>query len=84
MYENYKNESIDHKDEHFSTEENSSYLGLKEIVDNFEREILRKALLKFNGNCSACARYLKITLRVFNYRVKALSLDPKNFKKSSK
>ena len=53
---------------------------LRQMVDTYEREIIIDALKKHRGNAAAAARYLQATQRILNYRIKNLSISPKNYK----
>jgi len=53
---------------------------LKQMIEAYEREILIDALKKHRGNAAAVARYLQATQRIINYRIKALGINPKNYK----
>ncbi len=55
-------------------------LSLKELVGNYERELLIEALKKTRGNRSKAARSLRTTERIFNYKVSVYGLDPKTLK----
>jgi Nif-specific regulatory protein len=54
--------------------------SLKDMVDNYEREVIIDALKKFRGNASACARHLNTTQRIMNYRIKQLGVNAKDYR----
>jgi len=54
--------------------------SLKDMVANYEREVIIDALKKFRGNASAAARHLNTTQRIINYRIKKLGIAPGNYK----
>lgn len=54
--------------------------SLKSMMDAYEREIIIDALKKQRGNAAACARHLRTTPRIINYKIKHLRIDPKKYK----
>jgi Nif-specific regulatory protein len=52
----------------------SHWLSLSEMVENYERKILERALEKTDGNISAAARELCSTPRIISYKVKQYNL----------
>lgn len=53
-------------------------------VRSFERELLSEALKNCRGNASAAARYLGISQRIMNYKIKNLAIDASLYKKLAK
>jgi Nif-specific regulatory protein len=53
--------------------------SLKEIVDNYERDIIVDALKSARGNMAAAARALETTQRIFGYKVHKYSINPKQY-----
>jgi Nif-specific regulatory protein len=51
------------------------------LIDAFEREALEDALRRARGNRARAARLLSTTERIFNYRVRKLGIDWRQFKK---
>jgi DNA-binding NtrC family response regulator len=49
-------------------------IGLEEV----ERELIKRALARFQGNVSRAARYLKVSRQTLIYRIKKHRLGPKN------
>ncbi len=54
--------------------------NLKDLVENYEREIIIDALKRNRGNASAAARDLQTTQRIMNYKIKNLSIKPSDYK----
>ncbi len=50
---------------------------LKELVDNYERDIIRDTLKSTRGNMAAAARNLGATQRIMGYKVKKYNIEPK-------
>ncbi len=50
------------------------------MVASFERELIVEALKNNKGNVAAARRALKTTTRIIHYKIKQLSIDPKNYK----
>ncbi|MDA0323974.1 MAG: sigma 54-interacting transcriptional regulator [Verrucomicrobia bacterium] len=57
--------------------------SLKALADSYEREIIVDGLKKFGGNAAACARHLKATKRILNYKIKNLGIDPSRYRVDS-
>ncbi len=57
--------------------------SLEGLLGAYEREILVDALKTHRGNCSAAARALQATPRIFNYRVKRHHIDIDSFRVGS-
>jgi Nif-specific regulatory protein len=57
--------------------------SLRTLVDAYEREVLIDALKKHRGIAAAAARELKATQRIFNYRIKQLGIEPRNYRHAS-
>lgn len=55
-------------------------LGLKDLVSNYEKELIIENLKRTRGNCSKAAKLLKTTERIFNYKVKQFDLDPRKYR----
>lgn len=53
---------------------------LETLVNSYEREIIVDSLKAHRGNCAAAARSLRTTQRKLNYRIRRLSIIPKDFK----
>ena len=53
-------------------------------VRSFERELISEALKNCRGNASAAARYLGISQRIMNYKMKNLAIDSSLYKKLAK
>ena len=54
--------------------------SLTESVAAFERDLLQDALKTTRGNRAHAARLLDTTERIFNYKVRRYTIDPKRFK----
>jgi Nif-specific regulatory protein len=54
--------------------------SLEESVAAFERDLLQDALKTTRGNRAQAARLLDTTERIFNYKVRRYSIDPRRFK----
>ena len=54
--------------------------SLAAAVDNFERELIIDSLKKSRGNQTQAARMLGTTLRIFNYKIAGLRINPRQFK----
>lgn len=54
--------------------------SLKTMVDSYEREILVDTLKKFRGNVAAAARFLRTTPRIIHYRIRRLTIHPKDYR----
>jgi Nif-specific regulatory protein len=54
--------------------------SLKDLIESFEREVIIDALKKSRGNAAAAARHLRTTERIINYRIKKLSIDPRQYR----
>jgi transcriptional regulator with GAF, ATPase, and Fis domain len=65
---------------HVASTESGSVVSLQTLVDAFEREALEDALQRTRGNRARAARLLMTTERIFNYRVRRLGIDWKQFK----
>ncbi len=50
-------------------------LSLSEMIENYEKAILKAVLDKTNGNIAAAARELQSTSRIVSYKVKQYDLD---------
>ena len=57
--------------------------NLKDMVDNYEREVIIDALKRNRGNASATARDLQTTQRIMNYKIRNLSIVPADYKPRS-
>lgn len=55
--------------------------SLQALTDAFEREALEDALRRARGNRARAARLLSTTERIFNYKVRKLGIDWRQFKK---
>ena len=55
-------------------------VSLVESVEAFEKDLLLDALKTTRGNCARAAKLLGTTERIFNYKVRRYSIDPKRFK----
>jgi Nif-specific regulatory protein len=55
-------------------------VSLAEAMDAYEKDLLQDALKSARGNRAKAARLLRTTDRIFNYRVRRLSIDWKRFK----
>jgi len=53
--------------------------SLKDLVDAYERDIIRDALKSTRGNMAAAARNLETTQRIFGYKVHKYEIDPKKY-----
>ena len=53
---------------------------LQDMMNAYERELVVDALKRCRGNRAAAARHLRTTLRVLNYAVKRLAINPKKYK----
>lgn len=53
--------------------------SLKDLVDAYERDIIRDALKSTRGNMAAAARSLETTQRIFGYKVHKYNIDPKQY-----
>jgi Nif-specific regulatory protein len=54
--------------------------SLGEAMETFERELLIDALKTSRGNMRRAAKALRTTERIFGYKVKKHSLNPKQYK----
>ena len=54
--------------------------SLETLLNSYEREILVDSLKNHRGNCAAAARALQTTQRIFNYKIKKLNIEPKDYK----
>jgi Nif-specific regulatory protein len=54
--------------------------SLEESVAAFERDLLQDALKTTRGNRAQAARLLDTTERIFNYKVRRYTIDPRRFK----
>src|SRR5262245_60915651 len=54
--------------------------SLRESVDAFERDLIQDALKSSRGNCARAARLLDTTERIFNYKLRRYTIDPRRFK----
>jgi Nif-specific regulatory protein len=54
--------------------------SLKELVSNYEREVIIDALKKHRGNAAAASRELQTTQRIVNYRIRKLGIEPQKYK----
>ena len=61
----------------------SAKLSLTRQVENFERELIIKALKITRGNQTKAADLLGVSLRIINYRIGKLNLDYRHFRKES-
>ena len=62
----------------------SENLSFKEIVSNFEREIIMDALKKNRSNVVKAAKSLQTTERILNYKIQSLKIEkPSKYKISS-
>lgn len=66
--------------ENTNTELFSGELSLKDMVANYEREIIIDALKKHRGNATASARHLNTTQRIINYRMQKLGINANDYK----
>ena len=55
-------------------------LGLKEQLEEFERRLLEEVLAACNGNAAAAARRMRVTPRIFRYRLEQCGVNPAQFK----
>ena len=55
-------------------------VSLGEAMDAYEKDLLQDALKSARGNRAKAARLLRTTDRIFNYRVRRLTIDWKRFK----
>jgi len=49
---------------------------LKNLVENFEKEIIQETLKKTSGNQTLAAKELGTTFRIINYKIKQYDIDP--------
>jgi Nif-specific regulatory protein len=63
------------------TEHFKEGLPLKDLVSNFEKELIMDALKMHRGNKSKAALQLKTTERIFGYKVEQYSIDYRIFRK---
>ena len=54
--------------------------NFKDLVENYEREIIIDALKRNRGNAAATARDLHTTQRIMNYKISNLAITPSNYK----
>ena len=54
------------------------------MVRSFERELITEALKINRGNASASAKYLGISQRIINYKIKNLGIDPSFYKRQKR
>ncbi|MDC0977667.1 sigma 54-interacting transcriptional regulator [bacterium] len=64
----------------YQKEDIKEELGLKDLVNNYEKELMIETLKKTRGNCSKAAKILKATERIFNYKVKQYKIEPEKYK----
>lgn len=53
---------------------------LQTMVNSYERELIVDALKKYRGNVAAAARHLQTTQRIIHYKIKHLTIEPKNYR----
>ena len=58
----------------------NSTLGLRQLLDNYEKEILVDRLKQFSGHLKNTANSLETSSRVLHYRLKKLKINAKNYK----
>jgi Nif-specific regulatory protein len=63
-----------------SLDENNENIGLCDMVNNFERELIIDALKKTRGNKAKAAKYLQITERIIGYKIGHLNIDYTKFR----
>jgi len=54
--------------------------GLKQMVANYEKELIVESLKKTKGICTKAAKLLKITERIINYKISKYNIDPKKYR----
>jgi len=57
--------------------------SMQDRVDLFERDIIVDALKRTYGNMAASARDLAVTPRILRYKVKALAIDPRRYRRKA-
>ena len=62
----------------------SQEASLEMMLKSFEREVLVDALKNSRGNCSAAARSLMTTSRIFNYKISKLNIEPSRYRRSNR
>lgn len=56
-------------------------VGLKTLVNSYERELIVDALKKFRGNATSVAKHLCSSKRIINYRIKQLGIIPGHYRR---
>jgi Nif-specific regulatory protein len=54
--------------------------SLKDLVEAYERDVLRDVLKSSRGNVASAARALGSTPRIIGYKVKSYGIDPRRFR----
>ncbi len=57
--------------------------SLQDRVDLFERDIIVDSLKRTYGNMASASRDLNVTPRILRYKVKALAVDPKRYRRKA-
>jgi Nif-specific regulatory protein len=55
-------------------------VNLETTVKSYERELIVDALKKYRGNVASVSRHLQTTQRILHYKIKNLSIEPRNYK----
>ncbi len=62
------------------TEVTQESVGLETLAAAFENELITESLKRNQGNVSASARELRITLRKLNYKIQQLKIEPTQYR----
>jgi len=54
--------------------------SLTTMVASYERELIVDTLKKYRGTVAAAARHLQTTQRILHYRIKAIGIEPRNYR----
>ena len=60
--------------------ERSNPVSFTGAVENFERELIIDSLKKCQGNQTKAAQLLDTSLRIINYKIAKLNINPRQFK----
>ena len=63
-----------------SVSEHANPVSFAAAVDNFERELIIDSLKKCQGNQTKAAQLLDTSLRIINYKIAKLNINPRQFK----
>lgn len=58
-------------------------VALKDLCENYEKEVIIDALKRNRGNAAAAARDLQTTQRIMNYKIRKLRIEAANYRPGS-